>query len=204
MQLLVLARHGQSQLNTLGLVNGDPALDRGLSDRGREEAEGLGAQLAGITIDLVLVSSFPRAQETARIALGTRHPGTPVVVDAQLGDIRIGSLEGRTLEDYRNWKRGRSRDDAFPGGGESLNDAARRYASAYERILRRPDRVILCVCHEIPVRYAVNTVSGSEEFDAPVHDVANATPYLLDASGLEGAIARMRQLAGPEGVKLAG
>ena len=196
MQLLVLARHGRSQLNTLGLVNGDPALDQGLSDQGREEAEYLGAQMAGITIDLVLVSAFPRAEETARIALGTRHPGTPVVVDRELGDVRIGSLEGKTLQDYRDWKRGRSRDEPFPGGGESLNDAARRFASAYERILRRPERVILCVCHEIPVRYAVNMVSGSEQFDAPVHDIANATPYLFDEPGLERAVTRMRELAG--------
>ena len=83
----------------------------------------------------------------------------------------------------------------FPGGGESLNDAARRYAGAYERILGRGEAVVLCVCHEIPVRYAVNMAAGSNEFDAPVHDVANATPYLFDAAGLSRATERMRELA---------
>lgn len=196
MQLLVLARHGQSRLNALGLVNGDPARDEGLSEHGREESEALAAQLAGLTIDLVLVSAFPRAQETARIALGARHAGTPVVVDPELGDIRIGSLEGKTLRHYRDWKHGRTRDEPFPGGGESLNDAARRYAAAYRRIVERPERVVLCVCHEIPVRYAVNMCSGSEDFDGPIHDIANATPYVFDAPSLERAATRMRELAG--------
>jgi broad specificity phosphatase PhoE len=194
-QLLVLARHGRSQLNKRHLVNGDPSRDEGLSDEGREEAHYLGAQIAGIAIDLAIVSPFPRAQETARIALGD-HRETPVVVEEGLGDIRIGSLEHKTLADYRAWKRGRSRDDPFPDGGESLNDAARRYADAYERIVRRPERLIFCVCHEIPVRYAVNTVGGSSEFDAPVHDIANATPYLFDEPALERAVERMRALAG--------
>ena len=112
-------------------------------------------------IDLCVVSRFPRAQETARIALGdARAADVPRVVDGDLDDIRLGELEGRTLADYRSWKRGRSRDEPFPGG-ESLNDAARRYADAYERILRRDEETVLCICHEIPVRYAINMASGS-------------------------------------------
>ena len=112
-------------------------------------------------IDLCVVSRFPRAQETARIALGdARAAAVPRVVDGDLDDIRLGELEGRTLADYRTWKHGRSRDEPFPGG-ESLNDAARRYADAYERILRRDEETVLCICHEIPVRYAINMASGS-------------------------------------------
>jgi broad specificity phosphatase PhoE len=194
-QLLVLARHGRSQLNLRHLVNGDPSRDEGLSDEGREEARNLGVQIAGVAIDVAIVSPFPRAQETARIALGDRRE-TPVVVDDGLGDVRIGSLEHKTIADYRAWKRGRSRDDPFPGGGESLNDAARRFAEAYERILHRPERVVFCVCHEIPVRYAVNMVVGSSEFDSPVHDIPNATPYLFDEPALGRVVERMRTLAG--------
>src|SRR6188472_2857356 len=177
MRLLLLARHGQSRFNVDGIVNGDPARDRGLSPQGSQEAAALALQLAAVQIDLCVVSRFPRAQETARIALGeARAAAVPRVVDGDLDDIRIGELEGRTLADYRTWKHGRSRDEPFPGG-ESLDDAARRYADAYERILRRDEKTVLCICHEIPVRYAINMASGSEQFDAPLHDVRNATPY---------------------------
>jgi probable phosphoglycerate mutase len=189
--LLLLARHGQSLFNVDGIVNGDPARDRGLSPQGADEAAALAQQLAGVQIDLCAVSRFPRAQETARIALGETRTAVPRVVDADLDDIRLGELEGRTLADYRAWKHGRSRDEPFPGG-ESLNDAARRYADAYERILERDEETVLCICHEIPVRYAINMASGSPEFDAPLHDVRNATPYVFDAAGLHRAVERLR------------
>ena len=55
---------------------------------------------------------------------------------------------------------------------------------------------IFAVCHEIPVRYAVNAAAGSVELDGPLHDVANATPYVFDAAGLRRAIDRLRELAG--------
>jgi broad specificity phosphatase PhoE len=79
--------------------------------------------------------------------------------------------------------------------GESLNDAARRYASAFERLLDRPEEAILCVCHEIPVRYLVNSAGGSDQLDGPLHDVANATPYVFDPAGLRRGVDRLRELA---------
>jgi len=192
MRLLLLARHGQSLFNVDGTVNGDPARDRGLSSLGEQEAARLAGQLAGHAIDVCVVSEFPRAQQTASIALTGRE--VPQAVDPELNDIRIGELEGKTLDQYHQWKQGRTRAEPFPAG-ESLNDAARRYAGAYERILRRQDPTILVVCHEIPVRYAINAAAGSDNLDGPQHDVANATPYVFDEAGLRRAIDRIRELA---------
>jgi broad specificity phosphatase PhoE len=195
-QLLLLARHGQSLFNVDGVVNGDPARDRGLSTRGEEEARGLAVQLAAVRIDVCVTSRFPRAQETAHLALGARPP-LEVVVDEDLDDIRVGDLEGKTLDDYRAWKRAHARSDPFPGG-ESLDDAAARYARAFDRLLARPDRTVLCVCHEIPVRYAVNAATGSDDPDRPFHDVANATPYLFDATALARAVAGLNRFGAPD------
>jgi probable phosphoglycerate mutase len=190
MRFLLLVRHGQSLFNVDGVVNGDPGRDRGLSPLGVDEARRLGQQLAGVAIDVCVVSEFPRAQETARLALDGRD-AVPREVDPDLNDIRIGELEGRTLDDYRTWKHAHSRAEAFPGG-ESLEDCARRYAAAFERLLHRSEDTVLCVCHEIPVRYAINAAAGSSDLDGPLHDVANATPYLFDAAGLERAVTRLR------------
>jgi probable phosphoglycerate mutase len=187
-----LARHGQSVLNVEGLVNGNPALDQGLSEVGRAEAGHLAGQLAAVAIDLQMVSEFPRAEETAELALGGRT--VPRIVDAGLNDVNVGELEGKTLADYRVWKKSHRRDEPFPGG-ESLVDAALRYAEAFERVLARDDDTILVVCHEIPVRYAVNAAAGSDDLDHPTHDIANATPYVFDAAGLGRAVERMRALA---------
>jgi broad specificity phosphatase PhoE len=189
MRLLLLARHGQSLFNIDKVVNGDPALDRGLSPLGIQEAQKLHGQIAGVSIDLCVVSEFPRAQETARIALDSRDD-IPWEVDQDLNDIRIGELEGRTLDEYRTWKTAHAHADPFPGG-ESLDDAAYRYAAAYERLLRRDEDTILCVCHEIPVRYAINAADGSDDLDWPIHAIANATPYVFDSAGLERAVRRL-------------
>ena len=193
MRLLLLARHGQSIFNVDGVVNGDPGLDRGLSPLGIQEAEALALQIAGLALDLCIVSEFPRAQETAKLALALASQDPPRIVDAGLNDVRIGELEGQTLDDYRQWKSGRKRDEPFPGG-ESLDDAARRYSDAYERVLQRPDHTVFVVCHEIPVRYAVNAAANSDQLDRPLHDVANASPYVFDTDGLQRAVDGIRAL----------
>ena len=77
--------------------------------------------------------------------------------------------------------------DAFPGG-ESLDDAARRYAKAYRKLLERPEQAILVVTHEIPLRYAINAADGSDELDGPAHQLANATPYMFDEAALTRAV----------------
>jgi broad specificity phosphatase PhoE len=192
MRLLLLARHGQSLFNVARVVNGDPSRDRGLSDQGLDEGRRLGDQLAALAIDACVTSTFPRARTTAELALGERAHTTPTSQDPDLDDIRVGDLEGKTLDDYRAWKHAHTRTDPFPNG-ESLDDAARRYADAFARILARPEDTILCVCHEIPVRYAVNAAYGSADHDAPVHDIANATPYLFDPDGLRRVVENLRR-----------
>ena len=193
MRLFVLVRHGQSELNVTRRVNGDPSVPVGLTVQGEAEAGGLALQLAGIELDLCVHSRFGRTRVTARIALEGR--AVPVVVEPLLDDIDVGELDGRSIDDYRAWKRGHTRADAFPGG-ESLDDAARRYATAYERLLARPERRVLVVCHEIPVRYAINGAAGSDELDGPAHEIGNCVPHLFDEDGLTRAAARIRTLAG--------
>lgn len=192
MRLFVLARHGQSLFNVDGVVNGDPLLDRGLSEQGIGEAQRLGEQLRGLPLELVAVSPFPRAIQTANLALAGLEVAH--VEDDELGDVRIGELEGEPLAAYRVAPAHEDRALRFPGG-ESLNEAARRYAGAFERLLARPEQTILVVCHEIPVRYALNAASGSEELNGPLQLVANAAPYLFDEPALATAAERMRTLS---------
>lgn len=193
MRLFILVRHGQSELNATRRVNGDPEVPVGLTAQGEAEAGGLALQLAGIDLDLCVYTRFGRTRATARIALEGRS--VPAVVEPLLDDIDVGELEGHSIDGYRAWKREHTRADAFPGG-ESLDDAARRYATAYERLLARPERRILVVCHEIPVRYAINAAARSDELDGPAHELGNCIPHLFDEDGLTRAAARIRALAG--------
>ena len=192
MQLYVLARHGESTLNFEQRINGDPSVPVALTDKGREEAVLLGQQIRHVPIELCVHTSFSRTRETAEIALEGRD--VPLEVDPLLDDIDVGELEGVTLEEYRAWKREHKRSDDFPGG-ESLDDAARRYAHAYDKLLTRPEQSILVVMHEIPLRYAINAADGSDSLDGPTHQLANATPYLFDEQALRRAVKRIRELA---------
>jgi broad specificity phosphatase PhoE len=192
MRLYVLTRHAQSTLNLENRVNGDPSVAAPLTEQGRAEAIQLGHQLAELPLELCVHTRFERTIETAELALGGRE--VPRSSEPLLDDVKVGDLEGRTIEEYRAWKRAHARSDAFPGG-ESLDDAARRYAQAWRGLLERAERAVLVVCHEIPVRYALNAAAGSDELDGPEHVIPNATPYLFDERALERAADRVERLA---------
>ena len=191
MGLFVIARHGESTLNNENRINGDPAVPVALTDRGREESRLLGQQLAHVPLELCIHSRFVRTLETAQIALQGR--AVPFVTERLLDDIDVGELEGRTVDEYRAWKRAHARADSFPGG-ESLDDAARRYARAFRMVLGRREPTILVVTHEIPLRYAINAADGSNDLDGPAHHLANATPYLFDDEALSRAAEQIDRL----------
>jgi probable phosphoglycerate mutase len=172
-------------------VNGDPAVEVPLTGTGRDQARRLGAQVANLPLDLVVHTRFGRTRETADIALAGRR--VAYREEPLLDDVAVGDLDGLPIDDYRAWKRVHTRTDAFPGG-ESLDDAALRFARAFRALAERPEQAVLVVCHEIPVRYALNGASGSDDLDAPVHDVPNATPYLFAAPALRRAAERIEEL----------
>jgi broad specificity phosphatase PhoE len=192
--LYVLTRHAHSTLNAEGRINGDPAAPVPITEEGRAEAERVGHQLAPLRLDLCVHTRFGRTRETADAILGGRD--VPRLEEPLLDDIDVGELEGASIEAYHAWKRAHpSRAEPFPGG-ESLDDAARRYARAFRKLLERPEQAVLVVCHEIPVRYALNAATGSDALDGPEHRIPNATPYLFDDAGLARAASRIEELAG--------
>ena len=193
MRLFLIARHGESTLNVEGRVNGDPAVPVDLTERGRDEGRKLGEQIAHIPVELCIHTRFARTLHTAQLALEGRD--VPFEVEPLLDDIGIGELEGETIADYRAWKRAHTRADPFPGG-ESLDDAARRYARAFRALLARDEPAALVVCHEIPIRYALNAAAGSGDLDGPEHAIPNATPYLFDERAIARAADTIERIVG--------
>jgi len=180
-RLFVFARHGESVLNIERRINGDPSVDVPLSEQGESQAHKLGVEIANIGFDLCVHTRFERTRQTAEIALAGRD--VPLAEEPLLDDIDVGDLEGERLETYRAWKHSHAREVPFPGG-ESLDDAAVRYARAFRSLLALPHDTVLVVTHEIPIRYALNGASGSDSLDGPAHEVENAVPYLFDDEAL--------------------
>jgi broad specificity phosphatase PhoE len=180
-RLFVFARHGESVLNIERRINGDPSVVVPLTDEGKTRAHKLGVEIANIGFDLCVHTRFSRTRQTAEIALAGRN--VPFVVEPLLDDIDVGELEGETLEAYRAWKHSHAREIPFPGG-ESLDDAALRYARAFRGLLALSHDTVLVVTHEIPIRYALNGAGGSDSLDGPAHEVENAVAYLFDDASL--------------------
>ena len=194
MRLYVFARHAESILNLERRINGDPSLEVPLTEEGEAQAHRLGVEVANLHFDACIHTRFGRTRLTAELALQGRD--VPLVEEPLFDDIDVGELEGDSLEAYRAWKHSHSRSVPFPGG-ESLDDAARRYVQAFRALLAGPHESVLVVTHEIPIRYALNGASRSDSLDGPAHEVENAVPYLFDedslakaAAGIESILAR--------------
>jgi broad specificity phosphatase PhoE len=192
MRLFALARHAETTLNVARIVNGDPAVDAPLTEKGRSQAQLLGQQVGHVPLDSCIVTPFRRTRDTAEIALAGRE--VPIVVEPLLRDVDVGDLEGLSLDEYRTWKLAHARAEPFPNG-ESLDAAADRYGRALERLLTRPEKTILVIAHEIPIRYALNAAEGSADLDSPHHRIANATPYVFGERQLSEAAARLSRSA---------
>ncbi|HJL54317.1 MAG: 2,3-bisphosphoglycerate-dependent phosphoglycerate mutase [Candidatus Thalassarchaeaceae archaeon] len=129
---LILIRHGESLWNAANRFTGWTDVD--LSDRGIEEAEEAGRQLAEIRFDIVHTSDLVRAQRTAEIIMRHNQVSKDVSTkyDWRLNERHYGTLQGLNkaetaekhgAEQVHVWRRS---FDVAPPEGESLEMTAER------------------------------------------------------------------------------
>ena len=188
MERALFVRHGESEYSVRELVNGDPAVAVGLTERGRQQARLLGERLASEPIDLCVVTEFGRTHETADLALGGRK--VPRIVLRDLNDPFYGEFEGRALADYRVWAATHGPEDAPPGGGETRLVIASRYVEGFRILLERPESSLLVVCHSLPIAFAVAGADGRGP-RAKMPLITYAEPHVLYAGQLEQAVQRL-------------
>jgi broad specificity phosphatase PhoE len=117
---IVLVRHGETEWSKAGKHTG--RTDIPLTDRGREEAEAVGAALRGRRFERVLTSPLSRAADTCRLA------GFGDVAEArdELMEWDYGAYEGRTTPEIRQERPGWSLwHDGVPEGETAANVGAR-------------------------------------------------------------------------------
>lgn len=184
MERVVLVRHAESVFSARRLANGDPAACGGLTDKGRRQARLLGRVLADEPIDLAVTTGFRRTEETADLALAGRS--IPRLVVAELAEIRVGSFEGRSIDEYSVWAWSAPPGEVCPGDGESRAAAAARFARGLRVLLARPERVALVVGHALVVRYVLDAAAGLAPA-ARMAPVEHAAPFPLRADEVEAA-----------------
>jgi broad specificity phosphatase PhoE len=194
MRQFVFARHAESSMNAAQVLSSDPSRPVGLSPRGRQQALRLGQQIRHLDIELAVHTRLQRTRETVELALRGRE--IPLVVEPGLDEVRLGALDGAPIRAYWAWKENHARSEPFPLG-ESLDDAARRYAEALRRLVERPGEIALVVTHQIGIRYLLEAAAGIQALDESGMRIPNAVPYLFDESALRNAIDCLDVLAPP-------
>lgn len=188
MKRLVLLRHGQSEWNADHRIQGHSG--GGLTEQGRQQAEGTAAWVASTHPDAVLVSSdLQRCVDTATpIALAL---DVKVVLDPALRERSFGRWEGQSLEEveaqdpdlWRRWRTGQ--DVVREVGGESGEDLAHRVEAAFRRHVESVGEggTVVVVTHGGPVWHGMHAL-----LDLPwgtLGGVGNAalTELVLDETG---------------------
>lgn len=96
---LYLIRHGESVPNVRPIVGGMRG-DSGLSDRGRQQARALEERLRRepLPLDLLIVSTLPRALETAQYV--SRALGLPIQTSDEVQELRPGEADGLSHNEW--------------------------------------------------------------------------------------------------------
>ena len=146
---IFLLRHGQTDFNVQGIVQGS-GVDSSLNDTGRRQAAQFFEAYGTVPFDKVYTSALRRTQESVQRFLDL---GLPHEAHAGLNEISWGVREGTriTLEEdaeYRqvlaDWDAGRTHARLL--GGESPDEVATRQRPFIELLKARRDEEAVLVC----------------------------------------------------------
>ena len=142
---LLLVRHGQSDWNALGRLQGQA--DIGLTALGRRQADALRPVIEAISPHRAIASDLRRVRETAK-RIGTPSP----VFTAGLRELDLGDWTGRSIDELMISNAAAyaafNRRAYTPPSGEDWCAFAARVSSAVEcERAARPGQSLLVVCH---------------------------------------------------------
>jgi broad specificity phosphatase PhoE len=146
---IYLLRHGQTDFNVRGIVQGS-GVDSSLNDQGRRQAAQFFAAYGSQPFDKVYTSTLRRTQESVQHFLDL---GLPHEAHAGLNEISWGTREGTRItmeedEEYRyvlaQWAAGNTA--ARLQGGESPAEVAARQRPFIELLKSRPAEQNVLVC----------------------------------------------------------
>ena len=190
---LVLIRHGQSLWNLENRFTG--WVDIELSEKGREEAQKAGKEIAGFHFQIAFTSALSRAQQTLDIILKEiRQTEIPIFRDQALNERHYGDLQGlnkaETAKKYgdkqvRLWRRSY---DVQPPNGESLKDTAARVLP-YFRSKIMPEiqkgKDVLVVAHGNSLRSVLMSLENLSPEQIVAVEIPTGQPwvYEVDSTG---------------------
>jgi broad specificity phosphatase PhoE len=146
---LYIVRHGQTDLNKQGIVQGR-GRDTNLNDEGRRQASQFYKAYKDVKFDKIYVSELKRTQQSVQPFIDL---GIPFQKLAGLDELAWGVYEGQPattenkaafLQLMRNWLNGKL-DEKFEGG-ESPNEVKERQLQALDIIMSHEDEKTVLIC----------------------------------------------------------
>jgi broad specificity phosphatase PhoE len=149
--IVYFTRHGESVANVADrTMEAEPKDADRLSERGHEQARGLGERLKGEGIEAILASPFGRAQETAQgigDVLGLGYETDPDLFEVRQSDAYRAASPHYAGTGHVSWMPEHPPEHAEPGA-ESFAEIVQRVANVQRRLEERIDgQRILCVSH---------------------------------------------------------
>ena len=183
---LILARHGQTEDNRLGNIQGVGSAP--LNEMGRRQAAMLARALRADAPFALYSSPLRRAMETAQAV--AELAGVEIVTDDGLTEMDVGEFDGlsgsqlreRFPEVMRMWDQDAAH--AIMPGGESLSDVRDRAWQTVERLAERhPSDNVVAVTHNFTIQTIICAALGMplNNFRRLRVDLASITR--LDVSG---------------------
>ena len=163
---LFLLRHGETDSNRRGLALG--RADVPLNERGRWQAQRLGAALAHEPLAAVYSSPLSRALDTARPIADAQ--GLDVQTEPGLREMDIGEAEGLTFAEVRArfpglleaWAGADGPSHAMPGGERLVDVQGRAWETIQAIAARHPEEAACVVTHNFVILSILTTVLGIE------------------------------------------
>lgn len=179
---IYFVRHGETELNRLGIVQGS-GVDAGLNPSGWQQSHRFFSRYGSHDFGLVITSALRRTQETVKPFL---ESGLPWLVDPRINEISWGSHEGQpgTPERIARYQRmiqawARGDLDARLPEGESAAELIRRVDHFLEDLFHRPERRILVCTYGRTLRCLVTRIKALPPVNMEDVQHANTGLFLL-------------------------
>ena len=160
---MLFVRHGRTPTTGATLPGRAPGLS--LADAGREQAEAVAAQLAGLPkVDAVYASPLERTRETAAPIARARK--LRVQRERGLLECDFGEWTGRKLKELMKlpeWRTVQRYPSGFrfPGGESFVEMQARMTSTVAKLVARHPGGVVVAVSHADPIKAVVADALGT-------------------------------------------
>lgn len=183
MKTIYIIRHGQTDLNSKGIVQGR-GIDSPLNDKGIEQAQAFYNAYKHIKFDQIYVSKLKRTLETVSSFV---KDGVPYEALEGLDEISWGIYEGQEQTPeiltgfealIEKWKSGML--DFAVEGGESPNQLIQRQKEAMDYILNQNDHKTILICmHGRAMRLLLTWLSGLDASEMDQFPHTNTALYVL-------------------------